>query len=338
MRIPFPLACVLGLVAGCGSEPGGGPERTSGGPPAASPGRTATEVSARSGAALVHRTVRPSATDPAIGSPDDDHHVYLAASGPRAGKLLVFLPGTGGRPANATLFLQEAARAGYHAVGLAYPNQDSANQVCGDDLGCYEKMRRECFDGAGGGAIVGVTPANAIKHRLVALLSWLQQRHPGEGWGAFLAGDDLQYGALALAGLSQGGGHAAYIAKVHRVARVLMFSSVCDADRGEPPTPATWVSGAHATPVERYYGFDHTSDPFAAKIAVTWPALGLDELGPRTSVDRAAPPYGGSHQLVTSVQVPGRKQAHACVVGDAATPMNDDGPRFREVWRYMLGP
>jgi hypothetical protein len=62
-----------------------------------------------------------------------------------------------------------------------------------------------------------------------------------------------------------------------------MFSSVCDASNTEPPTPATWVNAEHATPIDRYYGFDHTSDEFAEKIKVTLPALGLDKLGPRTS-------------------------------------------------------
>ncbi len=281
--------------------------------------------------------MRPSATDPAIDDPDEDHHVALADAGPYNGKLLVFLPGTNGKPANATLFLDEAARAGYHAIGLDYPNADSANQVCQDDLDCYEGLRRACFEGGGAGAPVQVSAANSIKNRLIKLVSWLQRRHPDEGWGAFLAGQDLQYEALALAGLSQGGGHAAYIAKVHRVARVIMFSSVCDADRGNPPTAAHWVSAPHATPVDRYYGFDHTDDMFAEKIKATWPALGMDRLGARVSVDRAAPPYGGTHQLVTSFPEPSPKKAHTCVVADGSTPMRQGVPVFRDAWRYLLG-
>ncbi len=337
MRVTCWLLCTLGLLAGCDSDRAGAPERRRVAPAAAAPGQTTMAASAKGSAALVHYTVRPSATDPAIGSPDDDHHVYLAADGPHNGELLVFLPGTHGRPANVSLFLEEAARAGYHTIGLDYPSEDSANQVCGDDLGCYERMRRECFDGADVSNVVDVSPANSIKNRLVALLSWLARRHPDEGWGAFLAGRDLQYGALALAGLSQGGGHAAYIAKIHRVARVLLFSSVCDAGSGARPTAATWVSGPHATPIDRYYGFDHTGNPFAAKIEATWSALGMNRLGPRTPVDGAAAPYGGSHQLVTSMPEPSRKKAHTCVVADASTPMSQGVPVFRDVWRTMLG-
>lgn len=76
---------------------------------------------------------------------------------------------------------------------------------------------------------------------------------------------------------------------------------------------------------------------FAAKIEAAWTALGLDRLGPRTPVDRVRPPYGGSHELVTSVPEPSRKKAHACVVSDASTPMQGGVPLFRDVWRYMLG-
>jgi hypothetical protein len=278
--------------------------------------------------------VRPSATDPAIDEPDEDHHVYVRASGPYNGKLLVFLPGTHGRPANTTLFLEEAARAGYHALGLDYPNERAAAQVCRDDLDCYEGMRREVFDGTDASPGVQVSPASSIKNRLVKLLAWLDRSHPDQGWRAFLAGREPRYETLALAGLSQGGGHAAYIAKIHQVARVIMFSSVCDADRGDPPTAAAWLSAPHATPIDRYYAFDHTQDVFADKIEAAWTALGL---GPRASVDKASPPYGGSHALITSVPQPSGKKAHTCVVGDRSTPFQDGAPLFRDVWRYLLG-
>jgi hypothetical protein len=333
MRAALRLLLALVFVSACASDRREGRERTSAVPPV----ETKAGASAKGSAGLLHDAVRPSDTDPAIGSPDDDHHVYLSAGGPGNGKLLVFLPGTGGRPANATLFLQEAARAGYHAIGLDYPNLRSAGQVCGDDLDCYDRMRHESFDGTSAGAGVGVSPENSIKHRLVALLSWLSRRHPDQGWGAFLVGRDLQYGSLALAGHSQGGGHAAYIAKLHRVARVLMFGSICDTDRAEPPTAATWVSGPHATPIDRYYGLSHTADPFAEKIASTWRALGLDQLGPRTPVDGAAAPYGGSHQLITSIPQPSGRRAHGSVVADRATPIRQGVPQYRDVWRYMLG-
>jgi hypothetical protein len=50
-------------------------------------------ASASPGGALIHRAVKPSATDRAIDGADDAHEVYVA-SGSRNRKLLVFLPGT----------------------------------------------------------------------------------------------------------------------------------------------------------------------------------------------------------------------------------------------------
>jgi hypothetical protein len=233
------------------------------------------------------------------------------------------------------MFLQTAAQAGYLTIGLDYPDSEAAT-ICGRDLACFGEFRQEVFDGTDASPKIDVAPVNSIKHRLVALLRYLDAQSPTEGWGAFVSGDDVVYPKIAFAGHSQGGGHAAFIAKGHEVARVLMFSSVCDAASGDPPTAATWVSEPHLTPVERYYGFDHTHDEFARKIAVTWPALGLDRLGPRTSVDGVSPPYGGSHELTTSVAEPSPKRAHTCVVGDGSTPMNGGAPLFADVWRYML--
>jgi len=71
-----------------------------------------------------------------------------------------------------------------------------------------------------------------------------------------------------------------------------------------PPTPATWITGGHLTPIRRYAGFDHTADPFFPRSAPRGPALGLDALGPTVSIDAASQPYGGSHELLTSVAVP----------------------------------
>src|ERR1700731_4201421 len=46
------------------------------------------------------------------------HHVWLPAEGKKNGKLFVFMPGTGNKPADYQYFSGEAARAGYHVIGL----------------------------------------------------------------------------------------------------------------------------------------------------------------------------------------------------------------------------
>jgi hypothetical protein len=277
-----------------------------------------------------HRTVRPSATDPAIGAPDEPHEVFVP-EGRKNGKLLVFLPGTHGNPANVKPFLELAAAHGYLTIGLSYPNEVAA-EVCHADLACYGAFRQRAWDGTGHSDDIDVSPPNAIKNRLVKLLEHLATRAPGEGWGAFLAGAEPTYGSIAFAGHSQGGGHAAFIAAQHAVARVIMFSSICDAADGDPPTAASWVSAKHATPIDRYYGFDNTGDKFATHVAAAWTALGLDRLG-KASVDGASPPFGGAHELTTSLKGPTPMWAHTSVISARVA-----GEKFRDVWAYLLGP
>ena len=90
---------------------------------------------------------------------------------------------------------------------------------------------------------------------------------------------------------------------------------------------------AHATPSERYYGFDHVDDEFASRIAVLWPLLGMDAFGPRTSVDGAMAPYGNSHQRITSAH---QDAPHTSVISNKIAPAADGTPVFLPVWQYML--
>src|SRR3954470_17989707 len=87
-------------------------------------------------APLVPRAIAPQETDPDIdwfppGNPNctalecNYHHVWLDPSQPSNGKLFVFLPGMAAqspRPRAHQLLPQEAARLGYHVIGLIYQN------------------------------------------------------------------------------------------------------------------------------------------------------------------------------------------------------------------------
>ena len=55
--------------------------------------------------------------------------------------------------------------------------------------------------------------------------------------------------------------------------------------------------------------------------------------GPPTSVDAAAPPYGGSHQLTSAAPT---DHAHSSVVVGDSTPRGPDGAQlYLPVWRYL---
>jgi hypothetical protein len=293
------------------------------GPPAPGPPNT------------VHN-VAPLQTDPAISTAFASH-IAVAPAHATVARLVVFLPGTNGTPADYFKLVDVAASAGAHAIGLMYPDTLAILQDCGDDPACYFPIRMQKFDGIPRSPIDPVAPSDAIANRLIKLLTYLDAHFPGEGWGAFTSGGAPLWSSIVLAGHSQGAGEAAAIGKVVTLARVAQFSGTVDAvvtAQGRL-APATWVGAPGATPASSYYGFDHTADDFYAKIIVDWSALGQDAFGPRTLVETASPPYGGSHELITSLSV---GFAHGSTATDASTPLDANGaPLFAPAWRYVLG-
>lgn len=279
---------------------------------------------------LVH-VVEPSSTDPAISSSFDSHQTFLDTSVVENGRLLIFLPGTDAQPRAYQRILTAAASLGYHVIGLAYPNSESVANLCDGDPACYEPVRREIFEGGDFAPQVSVDSANAILNRTVKLLQYLDASFGDEHWGQFLNGGGLRFDRIAVAGHSQGGGEAAYIAKVREVARVAMFSAPVDAVDG---ASAPWIDTNHVTPVDRYFGFAHESDPAFADITTNWVSLGLGSASDRVLVDSSAAPFGGAHQLETALRV-GRP--HNSTAVDADTPTTLGEPVYADVWLTMFG-
>ncbi len=302
------------------------------------PGAPSFDAAGASAAQLVLHVVAPQATDPAIDRFLDNHYVWLDTTARSNHKLFVFLPGTGLTPAQYQLVQQEAARLGYHVIGLMYPNTPGLAKVCPNDpdpAACYENSRLEVIDGIDRSPWVDVNPANSIDNRLTKLLEYLAARYRDEGWERFLLRDEPMWPQIAVSGHSQGGGHAAMIAKIRVVARVVMFSSVTDSLKGASPP---WVA-THITPSDRYYGFDHQLDEQFRSIRSSWDSLGMAALGLPVAPETSEPPYGFTHMLVTDylpLRGPGRA-AHGASCTDFNTPLAADGrPVFRDAWRYML--
>lgn len=279
---------------------------------------------------LVH-VVEPASTDPAISSSFDSHQTFLDTTVVENGRLLLFLPGTDAQPRAYQRILTAAAALGYHAIGLAYPNSESVATLCDGDAACYEPVRREIFEGSDVAPQVSVDAANSIVNRTAKLLQYLDGTYRSENWGQFLNGNDLRYDRIAVAGHSQGGGEAAYIAKVRAVARVAMFSAPVDAVDG---ASAPWIDANHLTPTNRYYGFAHESDPAFADITTNWMSLGLGSASDRVLVDSAAAPFGGAHQLESALAV-GRPHNSTAVDSDTPTTLGE--PIYADVWQTMFG-
>lgn len=293
-------------------------------------------------APLVPHIIAPQATDPAIDQGLANHYAWLDPDAPTNYKLLVFMPGANGQPAQYQLVQQEAARLGYHVIGLMYQNSGpalaGACAAAADSNACFEDTRLEILDGIHrANSIVSVSVPNSINNRLSKLLAYLDAQFPDEGWSRFLADDGPAWQLVAVSGHSQGGGQAALIAKLHTVARVVVFSSPPDVF--VPPGATPWVA-AVATPSARYFGLAHDREPLFSAIRSNWDLLGMDDFGAAVVQETSAPPYGFTHMLVTDLlpQSGSYNSAHGSTAVDILTPLDSNGVALlQDAWRYLLG-
>ncbi len=291
-------------------------------------------------------SIAPKDTDAAIDTALEPHYV-VAPVAPVRGQLFLFLPSTAAVPSSFHHLADQGARNGFHVVVLRYPNSDTIQSLCGTDpdLACFENTRLEIINGTDRSAKVNVNRANSIENRLVKLLAFLQSKYPNEGWSAFVEAGAPRWGSIVVAGHSQGGAHAALIARDHVVVRVAMLSAPVDhvgpvGRQVGSSTPAAWLLGAHATPSQRYYAFGHARDE-NNDWELQWKALGLGlgTFGPIANVDTGGPPYGGSHQLTTNAaprSAPGNLPYHQSTAIDAFTALTSASqPLFAPVWQYV---
>jgi hypothetical protein len=284
-------------------------------------------------------SIDPSDTDPAIDNWTDPHLVAFDPEAPPRNRLFLFFCGSYGIPARQSLITRLAARMGYHAINLCYPNAWTVGGLCrgSRDPHCHEQVRLQVFDGRPRSDLVYFAPANAITNRLTKLLAYLHARMPEQGWSRYLSEGAMDWSSMVVAGHSQGGGQAAIIGKTETVERVVMLAAPVDRGRADQPH-APWLGRAGATPASRYFGFLHRHDPGFDQIQIAWKALGMDAGGGLVSVDDVQPPYAASQRLVTDITEVHRGRYHGSVVQDRITPQDDWGrPLFEPVWRYLLG-
>ncbi len=135
-------------------------------------------------------------------------------------------------------------------------NFNAVNTLCGGlntDLDCYGKVRLEIIDGTDRTGLVGVNRANSVENRLIKLLQYMLRNYPNAGWEQFLeSGQSIKWSFIVTSGHSQGGGHAAILAKYHKIARVVMFAAMDY--NGRVMKPANWIGANNATPAPAYYG------------------------------------------------------------------------------------
>lgn len=218
--------------------------------------------------------VKPSQTDPAIQLFDEPHLVVFDPALSAHAPLVVFMPGTGGKPANSPRLLRVVASLGYRVLGLEYDDEPAVVELCARDSRprCSGDFRQRRIFGDGTTAFADNPPAESIVNRLVKLLEYLDRRHPGSGWDGYLTATGPHWSRIVVSGLSQGAGMAAYIAKRESVARVVLFSSPWDFV-GRDKAPAPWLYEPSATPPERWFAEYHKRENTAGLIAHAYKVL-----------------------------------------------------------------
>jgi hypothetical protein len=299
-------------------------------------------------AALNGIQILPRTTDPAISNFNFPHTIYInreivvsnsSALPADRHELLLFIPGThppgaarGGR--GPFLFLQLAANLGYHVINLVYPDEIAAAQVCNNDKDprAFESFRLSIIAG-GSSPHIEISRTDSIENRLIKLLLRLKQVRPLENWEQFLTDvGGIRWEYIAVAGQSQGGGHAALIAIKRQVARVICTGAPKDYSHALDK-PAAWYLEPSATPKTRFFAFNHQQDRMGncspAQQMANLRALGLDRFGAPADVDSEKPPY--RHARILTTNHPGGRltpqQAHTSVISNDV---------FKQVWSYML--
>jgi pimeloyl-ACP methyl ester carboxylesterase len=179
-------------------------------------------------------------------------------SGPGSGRLVLFLPGTGGYPQEYRKLLSAAAIAGHHVIGLSYSSYPfsvgASNVWCtsgggggsatGDAGGCNVALHESVLFGnvSGAPSAIWPTPANeSVSERLVRTVGRLR-------WDQFLYSDGtLAWPKLIVSGHSQGASHAAYLSLARPVAAAVLFSGPQEC----PRCTSAWPRAADPSTLRR---------------------------------------------------------------------------------------
>lgn len=320
----------------------------------------------------------PLLTGPAsTAQPLPSYAAMPAAHANRNGTLVLFLGGTDGAPNGYAQIAQYLASQGFMVLVPSYFNVAPAS-ICVDNAGCYLTFRGETVFGelvsypnAFDNTLLKIDADNSIVGRTVHVLDFLANdtanaynpdTSPAD-WNAFLKTDQDGGGPYArkhgsntaprwdriiLAGHSQGGGHAAFLAKYgpEAVKRLVMFSAPNDqiglVDRvvyyathpGMIPLdveeldlgdPAPWMYGGSTTPLDRYYGLRHKDDILLGPaVPDGWAALGMT--GPVKAVGRGTINPAGAHKLQMSAPNLAPNLAHNCTAANDPTVINPPPP------------
>lgn len=267
--------------------------------------------------------IDPHLTDPSIETVRGPHLAVYDPSAAPNHRLFLFLSGTNAAAERSLPIDTAFAGWGFHAISLDYENNVLA-AACGrstDDTTCGH-YREAIVTGAPVSDMIKVDPANSILNRFQALLDYLVRTDPAGGWSEFLFAGKPDWSRIVVAGHSQGSGHAAYIGKLFKVDRVLIFSGPQDyivaLDK-----PAPWQARPGATPPSRFFAFLNQQDPFNVHHQIANCMLLMDISTPDAITVEPGAAIQGHHQILIN-DIP-TKNHHGSTLF----------PQFANVWQYM---
>jgi hypothetical protein len=245
---------------------------------------------------------------------------YLDTTVPVRGLLVVYLhgagnPGTCGSRDHGRML----AGLGFHVVSPCYESGYGVGN-CGADIG---GCRLEAFEGVDHHPLIDIAPPDSTETRVTRALEYLQAMHPGGDWQYYVEGTVPRWDRIVISGISHGASSSGVVGMNRVVERVVMLSGPLDTDQA-------WLLGDPLTPIERFWGFTHTADGQHDGHLAAFEDLGLP--GVPTVVDGAAPPYDGSHRLVTSAPT---GDGHGSTQAGGASPQDGGAWVFGPVWETM---
>ena len=290
---------------------------------------------------ITQKTIRASQTDPKIAWELSGSQVLFHSSCPTRGKLLLYLVGSFDGTNQTFKFGTLAAQMGYHVIILKYENSVAAQSACANssNSSCYEDFRKEIIYGVESSTAVDVDSIHSVVNRVNRLLEYLNQNFANEQWDQFLVGQEVDWTKVTVAGHSQGGGHAAYIAQEELVDRAIFFAGPNDYS-SYFSGPASWLSKSFQTPGTSLFGFNNLQDDvvdFADQMQV-WQSIPFSKKD-TVIIDGKLNPFGFGQALYTNYHANGSgSENHSAVVRDPETPLDGNGkPVYLEVWKYLLG-
>lgn len=266
--------------------------------------------------------IAPDQTDVSIEAVHGPHIAVYDPQSVSRHRLFLFLVGTGSTAISSLNIDSVFAGWGYHAISLDYENNVLAASCAHSlDASTFGRYREAIVTGAPVSEKIQISPVNSILTRFQRLLAYLAKNDPNGGWKEFLHNGQPVWNRIIVAGHSQGAGHAAYIGKLFRVDRVLMFSGPQDY-MDDLDQPAPWLARKSATSPSRFFAFLNLRDPFNVQHQIANCASLMGTSNPDTFMVKPGQIIEGDHHILIN-DFPDKYHGSTLL------------PQYENVWRYM---